>query len=305
MSKKSDAALRIGTRSSPLALAQADETIDLLSRQSGSADDFDLVKFVSTGDQILDRPLADIGGKGLFSKELDAALAEGAIDAAVHSAKDLETELPDGIVIGGVLPREDPSDMLISDLASTIKDLPNAALVGTSSVRRAAQILNMRPDILIKPIRGNVDTRLRKLREGDCQATILAAAGLNRLGRKIDVAHTIPPSEFVPASGQGIIAITCRADDQDMLDRLEAVSDSRTFTALICERAVLAALDGSCRTPIGAFAELSPGGDKISLSALNALEDGTRVETLNAEGVADDAVTLGTAAGEELKARYL
>lgn len=303
MTGSSQTPIRIGTRSSPLALAQTQQAIELLNGYYSSDQSIDVVKFVSTGDQIQDRPLADIGGKGLFSKELDKALLDNAIDAAVHSAKDLETEMPEGIVIGGVLPREDPADVLISAFASTISGLPEGAVFGTSSVRRAAQILRIRPDIVIKPIRGNVDTRVRKLRDGEAQATILAAAGLNRLNRKIDIAHPIPTDTFIPAAGQGIIAITCRANDENMLAALQAISDPGTLTVLFCERAVLAAVDGTCRTPLGAYARLSKGDQTVVLDALYARTDGSQVEILQTEGPAANATAMGLDAGNELKSR--
>lgn len=296
--------LRIGTRGSPLALAQAHETCALIAAAHGDPTPMgptEIVEIKTTGDLILDRPLADIGGKGLFSKEIDRALLDRRIDLAVHSMKDLETWMPDGIVIAAVLEREDPRDAFISEKYQTLADLPEGAVVGTASVRRQAQILHRRPDLTCVTFRGNVQTRLAKLAEGQADATILACAGLNRLGRSDVIRSAIDPGDMLPAVAQGAVAITCRAGDDRVLELLDAINHGSTAARVTAERAMLEALDGSCRTPIGGLADLSQDGTEMTLRGLVARGDGSAVHRLENRGLACDAYQLGWDLGEQLK----
>ncbi len=295
-------ALRIGTRGSPLALAQAQQAADALAAADpGAATATEIVTITTTGDRILDRPLADIGGKGLFTKEIDAALLDGRIDLAVNSAKDLETRLPDGIAIAACLPREDVRDVFISPVARRPEDLPQGARIGTSSVRRAALLKHLRPDLEIVGLRGNVQTRLRKLHDGEVAATLLAAAGLHRLGLHLDDATPLDVDTWLPAAGQGTIAITARADDAAVIGRLAAIDHGPTATTLTAERAFLAALDGSCRTPIGGLAVLRD--KELTFDGLIVRPDGSDAYRVRLDGPAADAGKIGRAAGEDLAAR--
>ncbi|MEM7686144.1 MAG: hydroxymethylbilane synthase, partial [Pseudomonadota bacterium] len=247
-----DQPLKIGTRGSPLALAQAYETRDRLMAAHGlpeAAFEVDVIQ--TTGDQVQDRALSEIGGKGLFTKEIEEKLADGRIHIAVHSMKDMPTVLPDGLIIACLLPREDVRDAFVSDRHETIGDLPQGATVGSSSLRRRAQLLNRRPDLNVVEFRGNVQTRLRKLSEGVAEATFLAAAGLRRLGHADLAARAISTDEMLPAVAQGAIGIECREDNAAVRDLLDAIHDRPTASRLAAERAFLAGLDGSCRTPIG------------------------------------------------------
>jgi len=296
--------LRIGTRGSPLALAQAHATRDLIEAAHGAPTPLGptaVVEIKTTGDLVLDRPLADIGGKGLFSKEIDRALLDNRIDLAVHSMKDLETWMPDGIVIAAVLEREDPRDAFISERYGTLADLPSGAVVGTASVRRQAQLLHRRPDLKCVTFRGNVQTRLAKLAEGRADATLLACAGLNRLGRSEVIASALEPEDMLPAVAQGAVAITCRAGDDRVLDLLAAINHAPTLARVTAERAMLEALDGSCRTPIGGLAELSGDGSEMTLTGLVARGDGSALHRATRRGGAADARRLGRDLGEELK----
>jgi hydroxymethylbilane synthase len=295
--------LRIGTRGSRLARTQA----ELVCRALASAHPelaapgaLEVVVIRTTGDRIIDRPLAALGGKGLFCKELEAALLERRIDLAVHSIKDLPTWLPAGLTLGAVLEREDPRDVLLARPPAPIGDLPEAALVGTASVRRAAQLLAQRPDLRVVNFRGNVDTRLRKLADGEVDATLLALAGLRRLG--IDHAGVVlAPDEMLPAVGQGAIGVECRADDEASLGRLAAIDHAASSACVRAERALLAALDGSCHTPIAGYADISD--DVLHLRALIATPDGSACLRTARTGPARDAERLGQDAGAELKAR--
>lgn len=297
--------LRIGTRASPLALAQTELVVRRLEAADpglAEAGAVEVVKISTSGDKLRDRPLADAGGKGLFSKEIDEALVNGRIDLAVHSVKDMETWLKAGIVLAGVLEREDPRDVLISTRAKTLADLPQGAVVATASLRRQAQLLHRRPDLKIEPLRGNVGTRLRKIKDGAADATLLALAGLKRLGLEDAAAAVIETDEILPAVGQGAIGTTCRDDDGHVRDMLAAISDAASLACVACERAMLAALDGSCRTPIGGLAEVDGDGG-LGLRGLVARPDGSELfETARAGAVAD-AETMGRDAGEELKRR--
>jgi hydroxymethylbilane synthase len=298
----SSSPLRIGTRGSPLALAQAEEVRRRLESawpQLGLA--IDIIVINTSGDQIQDRSLALIGGKGLFTKEIDAAQLEGRIDIAVHSMKDVPTLLPDGLDLGALLPREDVRDALIASSARSLAELKTGAVVGTASLRRAAQILRRRPDLKVVPLRGNVQTRLRKLAEGQVDATLLAMAGLNRLGLDLPIATPLSTEEMLPAVAQGAIGVTCRSDDRRTAELLGALDHLPTRRQITAERAFLAALDGSCRTPIAGLAEIV--GDALTLTGMILLPDGSVAHDLVRTGRADHGDVLGRAAGEELLAR--
>lgn len=251
------APLNIGTRGSPLALAQAYETRDRLAKAFDLPQEaFEIVVIKVTGDAIQDRPLKEIGGKGLFTREIEEALLDGAIDIAVHSMKDMPVEQPAGLLLDTYLPREDVRDAFVSAKCSGIADLAAGAVVGTSSLRRRAQLLHKRPDLTVVEFRGNVQTRLRKLDDGVAECTFLATAGLNRLGMEDVPATPIAPEEMLPAVAQGAIGIERRRDDARVAHMLEAIHDTATGQRLAAERAFLAALDGSCETPIAGLALL-------------------------------------------------
>jgi len=293
--------IRIGTRGSKLALVQAHETRNRLMVAHGLGEGaVEIVTITTTGDRNPDRPLAEIGGKGLFTKEIEEALISGAIDLAVHSMKDMPAVIPEGLAIAAYLPREDARDALVSPLAKRISDLPRGAVVGTSSVRRAAQLLRRRPDLKIVPFRGNVDTRIRKLEAGQVQATLLACAGLNRLGLSLPQATPIAIEEMLPAVAQGAIGIEIRAQDGRARSLIAAINDAETETRVICERAFLATLDGSCRTPLAGHAILDGAEIRFRGEALS--EDGSSCFESLRNGVAADAARLGRDAGEEVKA---
>jgi hydroxymethylbilane synthase len=292
----------LGTRGSPLALAQANETRQRLS----DAKDWDIARIAlkiirTTGDLIQDRPLAEAGGKGLFTREIDAALLAGEIDAAVHSAKDLPALLPAGVAIAGFLPREDVRDALISSLADSIQSLPQGASLGAASLRRQAQALRLRPDLRPQLLRGNVETRLRKAEAGEIGATLLAVAGLKRLGLAHRARALLDPAAFLPAPGQGAIALTARSDDADALAALASISDADTFAALSAERAFLAELEGSCRTPIAGLARFVDG--RLAFKGQVLRPDGSESFEIEAEGARGDAEGLGRNAGRELAGR--
>jgi hydroxymethylbilane synthase len=262
-------ALRLGTRRSPLALAQAEEARDcLLAAHPGLA--VELVPVTASGDKVLDRPLADIGGKALWTKELDHWLLSGEIDLAVHSAKDVETLRPAEIALAAVLPREDVADVLVG--AASLADLPPGARIGTSAPRRAAQLLHHRPDCRVVGIRGNVATRLAKLAAGEADATLLARAGLNRLGQA-EVGVALDPAQWLPAPGQGAIAIECRADDAATRALLAAINHAPSMAALLAERALLAALGGNCHSAVAVLTRHE--GAALHLTAALFSPDGT------------------------------
>jgi hydroxymethylbilane synthase len=291
-----------GTRGSPLALAQANEARRRLAEAHGWEIERIALKVIRTsGDVIQDRPLADAGGKGLFTKEIDAALLAGAIDAAVHSAKDLPSIIPDGIEICAYLPREDVRDALISALADTLEGLPQGATFGAASLRRQAQALRLRPDLRPALLRGNVETRLRKAESGEVGATLLALAGLKRLGFAHRARAVLDVDKFLPAPGQGAIAITARGADARALEAIRAISDGETLAALTAERAFLAELEGSCRTPIAGLARLEAGRLRLKGEVLRP--DGSERFDIAAEGAALDAEQLGREAGRDLAAR--
>ncbi|MCX8568938.1 MULTISPECIES: hydroxymethylbilane synthase [Hyphomicrobiales] len=295
-------ALKIGTRGSPLALAQAQETRARLMAAHGLPEEaFEIVAISTSGDRIQDRPLSLAGGKGLFTKELEEAIYAGEVDFAVHSSKDMPTQLPDGLELSAFLPREDVRDAFIGRAAKKIMDLPDGAVVGSSSLRRQALIRRMRPDLEVVMFRGNVQTRLRKLDEGVAEGTILAHAGLRRLGLADIITDLMPVDQFPPAPGQGAICIESRIGDARVRDMLDAIDHKPTGQALACERAFLAALDGSCRTPIAGYAEIE--GDRLSFSGLILTPDGTQWHEAKAEGRAADGAEIGRKAGEEVRAR--
>ena len=296
--------LKIGTRGSPLAMAQTHEARVLLAAANDdllAPGAIGITEIKTTGDGILDRPLAEVGGKGLFTKELDSALFDGRIDIAVHSTKDVETFLPDGIVLAAFLEREDPRDAFLSMWAPSLAKLSAGSIVGSASLRRRAQILNRRPDLKVEVLRGNVQTRLSKLADGVVDATLLANAGLNRLELSDKAAEILSPEDMLPAVGQGAVGITCRADDVRVLEWLSHINHTETQIRVKAERALLAALDGSCRTPIGGLAEID--GDNICLRGLVAREDGSEMFETERSGYISDAEAMGDDAGRELRSR--
>ncbi len=296
--------LRIGTRGSPMALRQTALVRDQLivaHPQLAAAGAVEIVTIRTTGDRVQDRLLAEIGGKGLFAKEIEEALIAGRIDLAVHSLKDLETWLPEGLEIACVLPRNDPRDALVSIERTGFESLPQGARVGTASLRRQAQLLRHRPDLAIVPIRGNVNTRMRKLEAGEVDALVLALCGLERLGALGRATEILPRDVMLPAVGQGALAIECRADDGDIRRLLEPLHDPISAACVGAERAMLAALDGSCRTPIAGLAELV--GGRLVIEGLLLKPDGTGEIRGQCEGDVGDAEALGTALGQELRNR--
>lgn len=294
--------LRIGTRGSPLALAQAGMLRDRLAAVRGLPPDRIEIRTIrTTGDTIRDRPLTELGGKGLFTKEIEEALIAGTVDLAVHSAKDMPTVLPPGLTIAAVLPREDPRDVVITRKAKTLRDLPAGSVIGTASLRRQALVKRLRPELAVVPFRGNVETRLRKLDAGDVDATLLALAGLKRLGLEDAATEVLALDDFIPAVGQGIIAIETRIDDAATRTLLAAIDHADSMTALVAERAFLAELDGSCRTPIAGHAVVA--GGRLRFSGLIARPDGSASHETGREGAAGDAAALGADAGVELKRR--
>lgn len=294
--------LKIGTRGSPLALAQAHETqARLMAAHGMPAEAFEVVVISTSGDRIQDRPLSEAGGKGLFTKEIEEALLAGAIDIAVHSSKDMPTVLPDGLELSAFLPREDARDAFIGKTAKRIIDLPRGAKVGSSSLRRQALIRRMRPDLDVVMFRGNVQTRLRKLDEGVAEGTILAHAGLKRLELGHVVTDLMPLDAFPPAPGQGAIGIETRIGDSAVEKILSAIHDVPTGQALGCERAFLAALDGSCRTPIAGYATIA--GGKLVFAGLIISPDGTQSHEVKAEGLALDAVDIGADAARMVRVK--
>jgi hydroxymethylbilane synthase len=292
--------LRIGSRESPLALVQAREVQGRIAAAAGvDAATIKIEVIRTTGDVVQDRPLAEAGGKGLFTKEIEEALLAGSIDLAVHSSKDLPTILPRGLVLAGFPPREDVRDAFISRKAKTLRDLAPGALVGTASPRRQAMVKRLRPDLGVVMLRGNVETRLRKLDAGEVDATLLAVAGLKRLGLLSSATAILDPDEFVPAVGQAAIGIETRADDARTRALVGAIDDADTRAALAAERAFLAVLDGSCRTPIGGYAKFEQG--TLRFRGIIIKPDGSEAFQVLREGPRDAAAELGTDAGRELR----
>jgi hydroxymethylbilane synthase len=295
--------LRLGTRGSKLALVQTGLVRDALAAAVpalAAPDAIEVVVIRTTGDMIQDRPLSEAGGKGLFVKEIEEALLSGRIDAAVHSMKDMPTSQPQGLAISAFLPREDARDVLIAGGVRRIADLRQGAIVGTSALRRRAQLLHLRPDLRIVNLRGNVETRLAKRAAGTVEATLLALAGLKRLGMG-HVGTPVPEDDMLPAVGQGAVCIECRTDDAKARGWLAAIDHAATALRVSAEHAMLAVLDGSCRTPIAGHAILT--GDVLHLRGLIARPDGSEVITTERRGSAADAVAMGRDAGQELKRR--
>jgi hydroxymethylbilane synthase len=290
------ARLRIGSRGSQLALWQANHISGLL-RERGHEVEIEIIK--TTGDKITDVALAKVGTKGMFTKEIEEALAEGRVDLAVHSLKDLPTELPPGFELVAVTTRVNPRDVFLSVKHDSIKALPQGARVGTSSLRRQAQLKAVRPDLVIHPLRGNVDTRVRKLEAGEYDAIILAAAGLTRLGKTQWVREVLPESFMCPAAGQGALGIEIREGDTAMREHLAFLNDPSARAATACERALLNRLGGGCQVPIGAFAEMSEG--RLRLTAIVARPDGS--EVLREQQSGNDPVALGGQVGDALLRR--
>ncbi|MBM09870.1 MAG: hydroxymethylbilane synthase [Magnetovibrio sp.] len=294
--------VRIGTRRSPLALAQTIEVKDLLIQSNinfSKPGAIKIKKIKTSGDVHLDRPLAEIGGKGLFTKELDLALLGNQIDIAVHSVKDVETNLPDGVLLAAFLKREDPRDAFISLKTQTLINLPLGSIVGSSSPRRQAQLLHRRPDLKIELLRGNIQTRLKKLANGDVDATILASAGLKRLGLAAKATEILSVDDMLPAVGQGAIGVSCRTCDVRVQEWLAKINHRETEICIKAERALLATLGGSCRTPIGGFAQVS--GNQLRLRGMVASIDGIELYEAELIGDIEKAEAIGKYVGEELR----
>lgn len=301
--------MRVGTRASPLALVQTRvflERVKHFCPVLRTMDVFEEHHIITTGDAVQNRRLAEIGGKGLFAKEIHEALLDGRVDFAVHSLKDLETQLPPGIVLACTLEREDARDALILPPAHAPRDygnpfdvLPHGALIGTSSVRRQAQLLASRPDLKVTLFRGNVQTRLDRVAEGVVDASLLALAGLKRLGLEHRASVVVPPEIMLPAACQGIVGITVRERDIELRELLSGIEDSKARAVATAERALLHALDGSCHTPIGGYATLENG--TLRLRGLVASEDGTFLTSRSLVGTPSDAAALGTTLGQMLK----
>lgn len=297
-----DIVLRIGTRGSPLALAQAHEVQGRLAHAHGLATERIAIRVIRTsGDAIQDRPLSEAGGKGLFTKEIEIALLAGDIDLAVHSAKDVPTFLPDELWLCAWLPREDVRDVFISHKARTLAELPKGARVGTASLRRQAMVKRVRPDLDVVSFRGNVQTRLRKLEEGEADATLLALAGLRRLDLAQVATSVLETDDFLPAVGQGAIALESRRDDEATRALVAAIDDRATEIALTCERAFLAVLDGSCRTPIGGLCRIE--GERLHFRGMIVSPDGREAYETTRTGARSDAAAIGIDAANELRGR--
>ena len=293
--------IKIGTRGSPLALVQARETRDRLIAAHGlDPSEIEIVSIATTGDRSKDRPLNEIGGKGLFTKEIEEALRAGEIHLAVHSMKDLPAHLPTGLTIAAVLPREDPRDAFMSPIAKSLAELKTGATVGSSSVRRTAQVLRLRPDLKTVQFRGNVETRLRKLAEGVADATFLACAGLNRLGFADKMTAAVPVEVMLPAIAQGAIGIEIREDDEATRKLLSAINHRQSELAVTCERAFLKALNGSCRSPLAGLATLA--SNVVSFRGHALTPDGVHCFETTRTGSANDAAKMGEDAGKEVKA---
>lgn len=290
--------LTIGTRGSRLAVAQSGQVADALRARGAMVE---MVTIRTSGDRLADVALADFGGKALFVKEIEEALLDGRVDAGVHSLKDMPAVLPEGLTLAAYPPREDPRDVLLTREGGGLDDLPPGARVATSSLRRRALLLARRPDLSIEPIRGNVDTRLRKLDEGLCDALVMARAGLDRLGLKPEHAHTLPVDEFLPAVGQGILGIEARAAESPLLEVLRGVDHGQTRMQAMAERAFLRRLGAGCHTPVAAHARLD--GDAIAIAGLVASLDGATVLEGLVRGPGTQAASLGERLADDLLAR--
>jgi hydroxymethylbilane synthase len=298
-------ALKIGTRGSPLALAQAQILVDALRVHHPDLA-AEVIVIVTTGDRVQDRPLSEAGGKGLFTKEIEDALLAGTIDCAVHSMKDMPTQLPEGLIIPCLLPREDPRDAFFSLKASTLAELPPGAVVGTSSLRRQAIVLAQRPDLKVAVLRGNVGTRLKKLEAGVVDATLLAVAGLKRLGQGHLIKNILEPEEMLPAVAQGAIGIETRADNTRVRELLATVNCPVTELRVSAERAFLEVMDGSCKTPLAALMSVPDKNHNVQLDVLVARPDGSDVKKAVHRAkiiTVQEAHQLGKTSGEELKAQ--
>ena len=293
------AKLTIGTRQSLLALWQSNHFAALLRKEYPECEVV-LKKIVTKGDRILDVPLAQIGGKGLFTKEIEEDLLDGTVDLAVHSLKDMPTVLPEGLCLTAITERANVGDAFVSNKYATFEELPLGSVVGTSSLRRKAQLLAKRPDLEIRDLRGNVDTRLRKLDEGLYDAIILAAAGLERLGHGDRISSLIPADVCLPAVGQGALAIEARTADKEVRDMLSFLNDLNTKQATDAERAFLGLLEGGCQVPIGVHADVE--GENIRIEAIIAALDGSTILRDTINGKADDAVSLGQQLGKKMLA---
>ncbi|MBW5447841.1 hydroxymethylbilane synthase [Cohnella sp. CFH 77786] len=296
----------VGTRQSALALTQTGQTVERLkeiAEAAGFAYTFELKPIVTRGDRILDVTLSKVGGKGLFVKEIEQALLDGDIDMAVHSMKDMPFELPEGLAIGAVPQREDPRDCFIGRTVRSVDELPAGARVGTSSLRRKAQLQALRPDLAIESIRGNIDTRIRKLQEEGLDAILLAAAGLHRMGWQDRISSYLPAEQCLPAVGQGALAIECRADDAEVLGLLARIHDPVTGRTVSAERRLLGLLNGGCQVPIGAYAVTAGGAEdgEIVLTGMVASPDGSRILKETATGT--DPSQVGLMVAEALRAR--
>ncbi len=297
----------VGSRQSALALTQTNQTIQLLKEiceRNNLPYTFEVKPIVTRGDRILDVTLSKVGGKGLFVKEIEEVLLNGQIDMAIHSMKDMPFELPEGLVIGAVPEREDPRDCIVSRGGKLLAELPQGARIGTSSLRRSAQLQASRPDFRIESIRGNIDTRLRKLEEEGFDAILLAAAGLHRMGWKDRITEYLSPDVCLPAVGQGALAIECRSDDSELLDVLSRLNDTATARAVEAERRLLGLLNGGCQVPIGAYARLETAGNAdgaLVLEGLVASPDGSKLLRESAAG--GDPLQVGTDAAEALLSR--
>ncbi len=292
--------LRIATRQSPLALWQAYYVRDHLQAHWPDLT-VELVPMVTRGDVLLDTPLAKVGGKGLFVKELELALLDGRADIAVHSMKDVPVAFPEGLGLVTICEREDPRDAFVSPKYARLEDLPEGSVVGTSSLRRQCQLREIRPDLIVRDLRGNVGTRLAKLDNGDYDAIILAAAGLKRLELEERIRYALPPEQSLPAVGQGAVGIECRLDDAKTQALLAPLNDSDTATRVIAERAMNTRLEGGCQVPIGSYSELN--GDEIWLRALVGKPDGTLIIRGERRGPRAQAAELGVSLAEELLER--
>jgi hydroxymethylbilane synthase len=297
MTDSNQAILRIATRESALALWQANYVKDRLEQAHPDLT-VELVPMTTKGDQILDTPLAKVGGKGLFVKELEVAMLEGRADIAVHSMKDVPVDFPDGLMLHTICEREDPRDAFVSNNFTDFESLPEGSVVGTSSLRRQCQIKALRPDLIIKDLRGNVNTRLRKLDEGQYDAIILAAAGLIRLEMPERIKQYMPTEVLLPANGQGAVGIECRADDAQVQGYLSVLEHTETRVRVLAERAMNRKLEGGCQVPIGAFAEVQ--GEKIELRGLVGALDGSEIIRGNIQGSVNEAESLGEQLAQEL-----
>ncbi len=300
----------VGSRQSALALTQTGQVIadlERLSAEHGFGFTFEVQKIVTKGDRILDVTLSKVGGKGLFVKEIEQAMLAGEIDMAVHSMKDMPSELPEGLVNGAVPKRMDPRDCLISRGGVPLEELPQGAVVGTSSLRRSSQLAALRPDLTIRPVRGNIDSRLRKLEDGEYDAILLAAAGLSRMGWQDKITAYLPQESCIPAVGQGALGIECRADDTALLQLLQLYNDEQTALTVAAERSFLGTLNGGCQVPIGAFAVLAAGAGgtsaahSITLTGMVGTPDGSVILKETCTG--GDPVKLGQEVAGKLIAR--